>query len=141
MKQCNNCGADVPNGAKFCSNCGKPVFDNQTNSEQESSTSRQSASLLDSASVDDEKQVQEQEYETETVIASDYIPENNGGAKERSGISVLAIVMCSIAVAMLIALATLLIVRNCKPKYRIVYPEKTSQLSKQSSNSLQYEWV
>ena len=137
MKHCINCGAEMPDEAKFCSNCGKSVSECQNNLEQESNATEQTKA----APTVDEQPFQNQEYETESVITSDYILENDGGAKERGGIGVLAIVMCSIAVAMLIALATLLIVRNCKPKYRIVYPEKTSQLSKQSSNSLQYEWV
>lgn len=33
MKQCNKCGASLPDDARFCGNCGEPVGDTQTESQ------------------------------------------------------------------------------------------------------------
>lgn len=126
MKKCNYCGAELNECVRFCGQCGNPVSENPNSSEQESYTTVQTESTL----TDKEQPVQNQEYETNAAVEL----ENNSGANERNGIGKLAIVMCSIALSLVIALIVLKIVQNSKPKYRIVNQVQTVQSTPPTKN-------
>lgn len=126
MGRCNNCGAELTEGVRFCGQCGNPVSENTNSLEQESYTTVQTESTL----TDEEQPAQNQEYETNAAVEL----ENNGGASKRSGIEVLAIVLCSIALLLVVALIVLKVVQNSKPKYRIVNQVKTVQSTPQTKN-------
>ena len=89
MGRCNNCGAELTEGVRFCGQCGNPVSENVNNSEQESYTTVQTEFAL----TDKNQLVQNQEYAINEAVEL----ENNSSANKRSGIEVLAIIMCSIA--------------------------------------------
>ena len=129
MGRCNNCGAELTEGVRFCGQCGNPVSENVNNSEQESYTTVQTESAL----TDKEQPVQNQENEINAAVEL----ENNGGTSKRSGIEVLAIVLCSIALLLVIALIVLKVVQNSKPKYRIVNQVQTVQATPTTKNRKQ----
>ena len=126
MSYCIYCGAELVEGNKFCGNCGKAVFVFPANKKLKTDAEIIRESQLESDSVV-EQPTKKEEYEIASVETHDNESKNDGDTKEKGGISAFVIALCSIAAVMVIALVVLLVVRNSKPKYRIVNKAQTIQ--------------
>lgn len=130
MRHCIYCGTEIADGNIFCKHCGRPIFDPQVNTEQKPETNKESDSPLEeseSKTVSVEEPVQSEEYTAETAKTPDYEPENDTNVKQSGKNSKLTIVLCSIAAVLVIILVVMLVVKNSKPKYRIVNKAQTTQ--------------
>ena len=132
MSYCIYCGAELAEGNKFCGSCGKAVFEFSANKKLKTDTEIIRESQLESDSVV-EQSIKEEEYESVSVETPDCKSKNDGDIKEKGGISAFAIILCSIAAVMVIVLVVLLVVRNSKPKYRIVDKTQTIQSIQKTS--------
>ena len=132
MKYCIYCGAELAEGNKFCGSCGVPIYEFPANKKLKPDTEIIRELQLESDSVV-EQSIKEEEYESESVETPDCKSKNDGDIKEKGGISAFAIILCSIAAVMVIVLVVLLVVRNSKPKYRIVDKTQTIQSIQKTS--------
>ena len=134
MKYCLYCGAEMPEDANYCGYCGKPVFKGLTESEQKTDTNKPQDSQ--SMFVEHKRPSNNQGYKIEYDATPEYEQEKRTvSGKRRIGIT--AIVLCTIAAVMFIAVVVLLIVRNSKPKYRIVNRVQAVQTAQMSNNKTQ----
>ena len=78
MKYCIYCGAKLSEGSKFCSRCGKSVYEvstqQKTNFEEVSKSTLESESELEPTKV--EQPVQIEEYAAEDVVTEKVITED-----------------------------------------------------------------
>ena len=132
MSYCIYCGAELAEGNKFCGSCGKAVFEFSANKKLKTDTEIIRESQLESDSVV-EQPTKKEEYETASVETHDNESKNDRDTKEKGGISVFAIILCSIAAVLVILLVVMLVVRNSKPKYRIVNKAQTIQTVQKTS--------
>ena len=129
-------------GGKFCSRCGKSVYElppqQKTNFEEIPNSTLELESKSEPTKV--EQPVQREEYVAEDVVTEDVathedILENNCREEEKSrGVNTLAIVLCSIALLLVIAFVVFKVMQNSKPKYRIVYPTQTMQSAQKTND-------
>lgn len=112
MNFCIYCGTKISANDKFCPQCGKPIFGHPVNTSQKTETDKVPESPLESIPITDGQSVQDEESASEDAAIQDCKSENNSSAKQESGISVLAIVMCSIAAVMLIVFVILMVART-----------------------------
>lgn len=132
MNYCIYCGAKLSEGNKFCGSCGVPIYEFPANKKLKPDTEIIRESQLEWDSVV-EQPIKEEEYESVSAETPDCKSKNDGVTKEKGKISTFAIILCSIAAVMVVVLVVLLVVRNSKPKYRIVDKTQTIQTLQKTS--------
>lgn len=125
MKYCIYCGSEIVADGKFCGQCGKAIFEFNSNTKLELENDKQSDSQQESITVDIEQPVREPQSKSNAI--SDSALNNNNEVLKKGGINMLAVVLCSIAAILVIAFVILMVIKKSKTKYRIVYPKQTSQ--------------
>ena len=125
MNFCIYCGTKISANDKFCPQCGKPIFGHPVNTSQKIETDKEAEPPLESVPIHDEQSVWSEKFASEDASIQDCKSESNSSTERKSGISVLAIVMCSIAAVMLIVFVVLMVTRTSERNSAISQTQTT----------------